>query len=298
MFSIQPGKKKPNVKYVPRVYFRERGAGAVLTPEELASLDPNYSRAIPLIAPGKPLPRANHADWGLELGRRYRDWIRRARKNDVRIDTWQFDEILLEVEVGVSRAQQRLYRAFIGGILRGLFEGREELGDKMEKGIVWYALQHPPLRSDPLPLVSTKTPGLAQFWEILNTASWRVVGQEYTLFDGNAEAVANWWARFQQHLLRRNPLGGPIRRAIGAKYAVGMSPGYNSDTRRLGGVIHKTWTRQQVNAWRNRYVRRRALVAHPSGFAQYNFTGGNATLEPPTLDSFRAVTFGLSFTAR
>jgi len=51
-----------------------------------------------------------------------------------------------------------------------------------------------------------------------------------------------------------------------------------------------------VNAWRNKYVRRRAAVAHSSGFAQFNFTDGNAAFAP-TLDALRAVNLGLAVMA-
>lgn len=74
---------------------------------------------------------------------------------------------------------------------------------------------------------------------------------------------------------------------------VGMSPGYHKDTRRLGGRVNPSWTRGQVNAWRNKFLARRPAVSHPSGFAQFNFTGGNAAYEP-SLDAFACVDFGLS----
>jgi hypothetical protein len=300
MFSIQPGNRIVKGKYVPSAYFQERGRGGVLTTSDLALLnarDPKYSGAIPLAVSKKPLPRVDHAGWGLELGRRYRDWIRAARDGGIVIDTWQFDEILLEAET-VSLEQQQLHRTFMAGILQGLFEGRKELNDEDEQGIVWYALQHPPPRHTPLPLVSTKTPGLAQFWEILDASAWRIVGEEYTPFDGRPETAAGGWVFFQRLLLREKPLGGPVRRALGAKYVPGMSPGYHKDVGRLGGRVHKDWTRNRVNRWRNAYILRRALVAHPSGFAQFNFTGDNAPLEPPTLDAFKAIDYGLSAMAK
>jgi hypothetical protein len=297
LFTIQPGRPKASTAYVPAPFYRERGAADMLSDDELADLDPAYATRIPLAAPGVPLPAVDQAGWGLELGRRYRDAIRRARSHGLIIDTWQFDEILLEVEVGAPPARQQLYRAFIGGILQGLLEGRKEFGDQDERGIVWHALQRQPLRSKPLPLLhATKTPGLSTFWEILDRASWRVVGQEYTRFDGRPELQADTWALFQQLLQRPKPLGGDIRRSIGAKYVVGMSPGYHSDTRRLGGRVTPTWTRAQVNAWRKKYLRRRPAVVHPSGYAQFNFTAGNAAFEP-TLDALKALDFGLSVTA-
>jgi hypothetical protein len=295
MFSIQPGGGLVDGKYVPVAYFRERGRGGVLTSDQLALVntnDPKHACAIPLANDWKPLPRVDHAGWGVELGRRYRDWVRSARADGVAIATWQFDEILLEAET-VSAEQQTLHRAFMTGILQGLLEGRKELGDKNEQGIVWYALQRPPPRHTPLPAVTTKTPGLAKFWEMLDAASWRIVGEEYVRFDGNPEIAADSWAFFHRLLLRQPPLGGPVRRGLGAKYVVGMSPGYNNRTDRLGGRVHADWTRQRVNKWRNAYLSHRALLPHPSGFAQYNFTGGNTGLVPATLDAFSAIAYGL-----
>jgi hypothetical protein len=291
MFSIQPG--DPRRRGYPSVYYRERSAGDALSDDQLRELPAPYAGRIPVATPGKPLPRRNHLEWGIELGRRYRDRLRHARDGGMEIAGWQFDENLLELEVGVPASQQVLYRRFITGILRGVFGGRKELNDEDEQGIVWHALQRKPLRSKPLPLLhATKTPGVSEFWEALDQASWRVVGEEYTRFEAKAEAAAVDWASFQQLLQRRPPLGGDIRRSIGKKYVVGMSPGYHWDVRRLGGRVYSSWTRKRVNDWRNHFVRVRATAAPPSGFAQFNFLSGNAKYER-MLDAFRAVELGL-----
>src|SRR5688572_20607074 len=92
--------------------FRE---GRKLPAADEAKLEPTFKGPIPgdeVIPPEKP--RA----WGIELGRRYRDAMRKRRKRGVRIHSWQFDEILGQV------ASSPENRAFIGGILRGLVDGR------------------------------------------------------------------------------------------------------------------------------------------------------------------------------
>lgn len=107
MFTIQPGKPKPGVAYAPAVFYQERGAAGALSPDELGTLDPALAGPIP-ISPGVPLPLRDHDAWGLELGRRYRDRIRHARQHGMAVACWQFDEILLEVEVGVPATTQQL----------------------------------------------------------------------------------------------------------------------------------------------------------------------------------------------
>src|SRR6266545_1833951 len=83
-------------------------AGRKLPAADEAKLEPTFKGPIPgdgVIPPEQP--RA----WGIELGRRYRDAMRKRRKSGVRIDSWQLDEILGQV---ASSAETR---AFVGGIL-------------------------------------------------------------------------------------------------------------------------------------------------------------------------------------
>jgi hypothetical protein len=67
---------------------------------------------------------------------------------------------------------------------------------------------------------------------------------------------------------------GPIRRRIGHKYVVGMTPGF-IPLPGLGGNVHG-WTLAQVNAWRDRFVSARAAATPVSGFGQFNFARENA----------------------
>ena len=64
--------------------------------------------------------------WGLELGRRWRDRIRSKRKGQ-RVVSWQLDEIPHEIS-GKGGARLRVY---IRGVLKGVSEGRPQLGDKL-----------------------------------------------------------------------------------------------------------------------------------------------------------------------
>jgi hypothetical protein len=70
------------------------------------------------------VPPVDQRPWGLELGRRFRDQIRANEHDGNRIDAWQFDEVISQV-VGDVRA-----RSFVGGILRGLAQGRRKLQDR------------------------------------------------------------------------------------------------------------------------------------------------------------------------
>jgi hypothetical protein len=64
LFSIQPGKTKPGVPYVPALSYRERGAGAMLSPDELAELNPirHASRLSPRVSRSQ-VPTMRPGDW-------------------------------------------------------------------------------------------------------------------------------------------------------------------------------------------------------------------------------------------
>jgi hypothetical protein len=121
VFAIQPRTSK-------RIRERRRVRKA-----ETELLDPEFAGKIP--GGNAVLPPANQRAWEIEFGRRYRDYIRRQRSAGVRIDTWQFDEILGKC------ATSSAHRAFAGGILHGLANGRPELDDQPEKGFVWFGRQ-------------------------------------------------------------------------------------------------------------------------------------------------------------
>jgi hypothetical protein len=247
-----------------------------------ASADPAYAGRIP-ISGSDPLPIGDWYKWGRELGRRFRDALATSRER-FPVETWQFDEILLEAEVG---ARQAAYREYMTGILDGLYYGRPELGDIEEQGIVWYAIK--PESTLPTRHVR-KTPWLEDFWIALDRASFRLAGEEFPRFEGKPDAAASSWAEFQRLLRRHAPLGGDIRRSLGEKYVLGMSPGYRKRSS-LGGNVGN-WPRGQVNRWRNSFVKRRTQITPLAGYAQFNFTKENAS---PQLmrDALTAVSTGV-----
>jgi hypothetical protein len=273
MFGIQPATSR-------RAY-----AGRSLPPDQEALLDARFAGAIPRASPNVPLPAEKPAEWGRELGARFRDSLRQARTSGVEIATWQFDEILREAAGFAAAADQRRYRAYTAGILEGLVNGRRQLGDAAERGIVWAAGST--LRR--LPQVPVSQPGVSAFWQALNAASLLYVGQEYAVFRGNPEAAARTWGEGQRLMLRE----GVVRPQLGRKYVVGMTPGYHSRTDILGGNVDGL-ARAAANEWRDRFVRARANVAPLAGLAQFNFREGNAA--PQVVhDAVRAAAVGTTF---
>jgi len=253
MFSIQP--KASTGPY----------AGRHLPQQDLDKLDPRYAGPIPLRAPTRPLPRGDYLNWGQELGCRFRDTLRHAgHQGEPIATTWQFDEVVAEVVAGPLADA---YRMYVAGVLQGLHLGRVALGDAREKGLVWAA----EATLAPLPLLRTPTGSpLAVLWDAIDNASRLYVGEEYVDFDGDPAAAAERSSIGQRRLLT----AGPIRRKIGHKYVVGMTPGFIRSSA-LGGNVHG-WPLARVNSWRDRFVRARAARAPVSGFGQYNFTGENA----------------------
>jgi hypothetical protein len=271
MFSIQPATSR-------RAY-----AGRQLRADEAAVVDPSFGGEIPRSAPLVPLASVERRAWGRELGRRFRDSMRQARREGVEIATWQFDELPREVAGFGSAGQQRAYREYTTGILEGVLHGRAELGDAAEQGIVWVAAS----ALTRLPAVPVSSPGVDAFWRALNDAAFLYAGEEYVAFTGNPEARAREWAAGQQRLLAE----GVIRPQLGRKYLVGMTPGYHSRKDILGGNVDGL-SRAAVNRWRDRFVRSRAALAPVAGFGQFNFCEGNCEPEP-TLDAVVAAGLGV-----
>ena len=205
------------------------------------------------------LPTATRVTWGIELGARFRDELRAAARAGVPLAGWQLDEIQAEAAGG----QGRQYRELTRGVVRGLFFGRSPLGDRAQRGLVWWA--HTAFT---LPR-RTITPELTAFWRILNRSCFGLIGEEYPEFVGDPVAAARAEASGQRGLQR----GGPVRRALARKYVAGMTPGYRLAPG-LGGNTHGL-ARAQVNAWRERYVRARAAPG-VAGFAEFNFRFENS----------------------
>ena len=206
------------------------------------------------------VPPVDQRAWGLELGRRFRDQIRANRDKGVKVDTWQFDEVISQV---VTDARSR---AFVGGILCGLFQGRPKLGDRREPGLIWTAA-----------MAVTGLPGLAisddvqQFWEDFDRAALFLVGEEYPFFRGDAGDAGHSICAGHRALLES---GGEIRRSLGKRYVVGMTPGWIDSEGLRGNVDRQPFG--FVKTWRKGFVQGRCAGQSPRGFGQFNFVGENA----------------------
>jgi hypothetical protein len=230
-----------------------------LTRAEAAKVDPEPAGAIP---GDSAVPPSRQRVWGVELGRRFRDQLRAARRAGVPIGAWQFDEVL--AQCGSSRGN----REFVGGVLRGLAEGRPKLRDVREQGFVWIAAT-----------ALTRLPRLAPaddvqlFWEDLDHAARFLVGEEYPAFTGNPGTQATTASAGQRGLLAANP----IAKSLGARYVVGMTPGWILFPGLGGNVENKPAA--QVTSWRKGFIEGRIAAQKPQGYAQFNFRAENARPE-------------------
>jgi hypothetical protein len=225
--------------------------------------EPRYAGRLPSLTQIIRLPPAERLAWGRELGRRFRDEVRLAEAERVRVDAWQLDELVAEL----SGSQGRQYREFTRGVLHGLNFGRIEFGDGPRIGFVWAsrsALEIGRLR------INSE---LRAFWRALDSAAFRLVGEEYPPFVGKPEDAARSYAA-EQRLLARSR--GTIRRRLAARYLVGMTPGWHL-ARGLGGNVagHE---RRVVNRWRAKYVDERERIG-VSGFGAYYFRFENSSAE-------------------
>jgi hypothetical protein len=248
----------------PRQTARTR-AGRHLDPASAKKLDQTYAGALPpdSVDKQKRLVGSDHRNWGLELGRRFRDRLRSERAAGIDAAAWQFDEILGECG---DQAEPNHYRQFVGGVVRGLAQGRTELGDQPEPGVIWAAWSAmqalPPL---------TITPELQTFWLDVGAAARVLAGEEYVTFDGDPASRASEYAKPQQALARS---GGKARMGLANRYVVGMTPGWKLGGG-LGGNIHG-WPLSKANAWRSQFIAARMSAQRPSGYAQFSFIDENA----------------------
>jgi hypothetical protein len=246
MFHIQPG------------WFWERRRLEKRLERELLEHNPRSSRLagpLPPLAGLLRLPTATRITWGVELGARFRDTLRAAAI----AETWQLDEIVAEC-VG---PQGRAYRELTRGVLRGLTYGRPALGDRTQRGLVWWA-------KTALVLPSRRvTPELNAFWRMLDGASIHLIGEEYPDFAGDPRAAARRAAAGHECLRR----GGPVRRRLARKYVSGLTPGFRLEPG-LGGNV-RGLPRDEAERWRTQYLHARA-AAGVSGFAEFNFRFENS----------------------
>src|SRR6266545_5925336 len=206
--SYEGGRYSPLFK----THATEAWEGRRLTPDEERRVSRRFSGRVPSERALLRLSPAQRTAWGVEVGRRYRDSMRHARQAGFDVDSWQLDELGTEL----AGAQGRLYREFVRGILQGLSFGRRVLDDAESKGFVWATRRV--LRLASLP----PDRELRIFWQQLERAAFRLVGEEYPDFVGDPARAARTQADGERALAS----GGPVRRALAGRYLAGMSPGY------------------------------------------------------------------------
>jgi len=223
--------------------------------------DPRYEGKLPSPSSLLGLPSKERLAWGRELGRRFRDEMRIAEEEGVRVDAWQFDELVSEL----SGKDGRRWRDFTRGALHGLNLGRPEFSDGPRVGFVWASL--PALQIARLPVDSE----LGAFWRALASATFRLVGEEYPVFAGNPADAAR--ANAAEYRLLAGSRG-TIRRELAARYMVGMTPGWHLARGLRGNTSH--WPRAQVNRWRAKFVDEREQIGS-AGFGAYHFRFENSS---------------------
>lgn len=237
---------------------------------------PSRAGKLPPLSSLLRLPPRERVAWGRELGRRFRDEMRLAEAEGVRIDAWQLDELVSEL----SGSQGRQWRQFTRGALHGLNFGRLEFADGPRIGFVWASLRG--LRVASLNVDAE----LRAFWRALNSAAFALVGEEYTSFTGNPEVRAREYAATQLHLRRTR---GEIRRGLATRYVAGMTPGWHLAPG-LGGNVARL-PRAEVNRWRAKYVDERARIG-VAGFGAYHFRFENSS-EQVMKDTLNGLARGL-----
>ena len=247
-----------------------------LTPDEERHVSRRFSGRVPDEPDLLRLSTAQRTNWGIEVGRRYRDSIRHARSAGVIVDKWQLDELGTQL----AGSQGRQHREFVRGVLQGLTFGRGELDDNEGNGFVWATRRA--LRLASLPVDQE----LTAFWLQLGRASFRIVGEEYPDFVGDPARAARTWSDGQRALAS----GGPVRRALAGRYVAGMTPGYRIG-HGLGGNVNGL-SRADVNRWRNGYVTERARLGVAS-FGEFHFVFENSRTTV-MVDATRAVARGMS----
>jgi hypothetical protein len=268
-----PGRYSPIFKAEVRTAAWEE---RTLTPEEERKVSRRFAGRVPEEPTLLRLSAAQRTAWGVEVGRRYRDTIRHARSDGVTVESWQLDELGTQL----AGPQGRQHREFVRGVLQGMTFGRPVLGDSESTGFVWSTRRALNLARLPV------TAELRAFWQQLDRAAFRVVGEEYPNFVG----VPARAARTQADGWRSLAAGGPVRRALAGRYLAGMTPGYRIG-HGLGGNVQGL-SRAEVNRWRNSYVAERNRIG-VAGFGEFHFLFENSRTFV-MVDSARAVARGMA----
>ena len=268
-----PGRYSPMFKAEVRTAAWERRR---LTPAEERRVGPRFAGRVPDQSVLLGLSSAQRTAWGVEVGRRYRDTIRHARADGITVETWQLDELGTQL----AGTQGRQHREFVRGVLQGISFGRRVLGDSEGKGFVWSTRRALNLARLPV------TAELRAFWQQLDRASFRIVGEEFPNFTGDPARAARTQADGQRSLAS----GGPVRRRLAGRYLAGMTPGYRIG-HGLGGNVNGL-SRAEVNRWRNAYVAERERIG-VAGFGEFHFVFQNSRTTVMR-DTARAVARGMS----
>jgi hypothetical protein len=267
---LEGGRYAPMFKWTRTQAWEKRN----LPPADERRIDPSLRGPVPAERRLFALSARQRIAWGVEIGRRYRDTIRNARRDGIRIDMWQFDE--LSREVAASQVRRELVR----GMLQGLTDGRRPLGDRETKGWVWSGREALRLAARPV------TPELRALWYRLSASCFRLVGEEYPEFVGDPRTAARRWSDGYRALAA----GGPVRRSLAGRYVAGMSPGYRLGVG-LGGNT-RGLSRAQVNRWRDGYIAERVRIG-TAGFGEFALVGQNAR-QTVLRDVARAVARGMA----
>ena len=266
-------------RYAPMFKAEERTEaweGRRLTPAEERKVGRRLAGPVPDESRLLRLSSAQRIAWGVEVGRRYRDTIRHARAAGITVESWQLDELGTQL----AGAQGRQHREFVRGVLQGISFGRRVLGDGESKGWVWATRRALNLARLPV------TAELRAFWQQVDRASFRIVGEEYPNFVGDPARAARTQADGQRSLAA----GGPVRHRLAGRYIAGMTPGYRIG-HGLGGNVNGL-SRAEVNRWRNGYVAARARIG-VSGFGEFHFVFENSRTFVMQ-DAARAVARGMA----
>jgi hypothetical protein len=257
-------------------------------PPGTAPFDKEFAGAMP-VHPNEPwLPSEKPNAWGVELGRRFRDKLRSEQqlRTGVKIENWQLDEIPRECG---NNSRRKDFRMFVGGVVRGLAEGRPRFKDKLLKGFVWIGAG----ALETLPGADPREPTVELFWKDVNKGARYLVGEEYPAFvRGAATTTGRSLARPQVALAAP---GSKPRQELAARYIVGMTPGFHRPMKKsglngnVGGMKLPA-----VAAWREEFITARIEAARPCGYGMFHFDGHFNTRPECIQNAITALNFAVS----
>jgi hypothetical protein len=203
---------------------------------------------------------------GEELGKRLRDELRAVSRGGGKVDSWELDELATYFKAKGGPSVGSMGN-FLAGVMKGLDQGRPELGDKPMKGIVWVA-------DNMMHEVGSKSPGIQRLWKQASESASKIIGEEYPVYGGNAAATA----KRQEFMLNAFKNGmGAVGQTLAGKYVAGLHPGFTYDFPGYGGNLNHLSV-GQADAWVKQYVQA-SQKNGITGFAMYDF--GSMTPDRP-----------------